>query len=355
MKMKIIQDFSFEQLWDFYLEANFIYKQKLDSLRDNLEEIKDTWDKLLQSGKEINYTTLRKTENGEATNSISLILYYETTWIFQHMVSKRNPKGMTEVLQDACKWLYRNPHSEYMKVYWRPNNLAPEFMFTSMGAYFKGIPNSYLFELFNYFEFKIEHIAGRLNKYSEYKSEIVTENKELSQIANILKKNLHPLIVKSDSLDEISLLLPITNRAFSMNNLKRSRNFISTKKDGKIVAIAAVENASIGINLSYYFNKFNFYYIDCECSIEEKRKIVNNLLIKIMEYYQDLDRDFLVTMCNQEFTEILIKIGVEPIKQYRCMSLARKDSKDDSKLGGFYQATVFLKEFYKQKIKVTNI
>ncbi len=348
--MKITKNFKFNELWQFYKEANFLYKQKLKSLEDNLDEIKETWNSLINSGEDINYTNLRKANDGTATNSLSLILYYESTWIFQHMVSKRNPKGMIEVLLDTCKWLCRNPESEFTKFYWRPNNFAPELMFTSMRKYFQEIPNSFLYEQFDYFEFKIAQISENIRVNRNYPSKIAESEIELSEIAALLKINLPPLIIDSDALKEEDLLLPKTKIAFSRNDLKRNRNFIYTKKEDKIVAIASVEDSSVGLNLSYYFNKFNIYYLTQNASSDEKKEIIENLLSEICNYYLKIDRSFLVTMCNQEITNILKKIGVNPNKQYKCLSLAKRDSNGEAEGGGFYQATAFLEDFYNQRL-----
>lgn len=348
--MKITNNFEFDELWKFYLEANFLYDQKLKLLGDNLDEIKKTWNSLINSSEEISYTTLRKAVKGTASNSLSLILYYESTWIFQHMVSKRNPKGMIEVLQDTCKWLYRNPESEFTKFYWRPNNLVPEFMFTSMSKYFQEMPSSFLYELFNYFEFKISHVIENLRISEKYQSKIAVKKQDLSEIADLLRINLPPLILGSDALNKEDLLLPKTENAFARNYLKRTRNFIFTKKDEKVVAIASVEDSSLGLNLSYYFNKFNIYYLSPNYSDNEKLEIIESLLFEISDYYTKIDRKFLVTMCNEEITNILIKLGINPIKQYKCLSLAKRDSNGDTKYGGFYQAIAFLKDFYKQRL-----
>ena len=55
-------------------------------------------------------------------------------------------------------------------------------------------------------------------------------------------------------------------------------------------------------------------------------------------------------MCNQEITSILKTIGINPIKQYKCLSLAKRDSNGEAERGGFYQATAFLEDFYKQRL-----
>jgi len=348
--MKITKNFKFNELWQFYKEANFLYKQKLKSLEDNLDEIKETWNSLINSGEDINYTKLRKAADGTVTNSLSLIMYYESTWLVQHMVSKKNPKGMIEVLVDTCKWLYRNPEIEFTKFYWRPNNLTPELMFTSMGRYFQEIPNLFLYEQFDYFEFKIAQVIRNFRITEKYQSKIAESKSELSEIAALLKINLPSLIIDSDALKEDDLLLSKTNISFSRNKLKRNRNFIYTRKEGKIVAIASVEDSSIGLNLSYYFNKFNIYYLTQNSSNDEKKEIIENLLSEICNYYLKIDRLFLVTMCNQEITNILKKIGINPNKQYKCLSLAKRDSNGDAEGGGFYQAIAFLEDFYKQRL-----
>ena len=349
MKMKIIQDFSFEQLWDFYLEANFIYKQKLDSLRDNLEEIKDTWDKLLQSDDKVNHTSLRVDDTGKPSNSVSLVRYYNTTWILQHLVSSKDPVGMQKVLDYSILFLINNPSAQFAKFYWRPNNYVANLMFDSMKLNLEKAQNNYLYELFEYFEVTKKTLSQLKIVEDEFVSEIVSFG-SLPKIASILKDNQKAILLESDSLTMEDLSMEKTTKDFERNGLKRDRAFIVVKKDAEIMAISAVENSSIGINLSYYFNKFTIYYLSSSLSNNQKEKVLKKLLKEIGFYYErQTTRSSLVTMCPKDISETFTTIGFNPIKQYKCLTIPKANC-GNSQHGGFYQVLTFIRDFYSKKI-----
>lgn len=349
MLVSISKKFKFEELWNFYLETNFLYKEKIQMLGSDVEQIKDTWSKIIESSEDVSYTTLRRDSEDNPTNSLSVMKYYDDTWIFQHMVSKKCPLGMVEVLKDSVDWLVSNEKILFAKLYWRPNNGIPNQMFSAIETYLCKEPNSYLYESFDYFA--LTKHDNNILKYpnNKFKSKVATSI-DHTEISEILKDNIDPIIFNSDSLDKLSMPLLKTAKIFNDNNLERKRQFILTKKDSKILAITAVEFSSKGLSLSHYFNKFSIYYINKNITTEEETLIGESILSTVLSFYKELKRDVFISLCDKKVSLIFQKLGLNPKKRYKCLTISRNGLSDKSQKGGFYNAVSFLEKFYKKRV-----
>lgn len=316
--------FTFDELWRFYLDSNFIYKSKLDFLKPYLPVVAKNWSNLLSAGSELTYTALRRRKN-VPKNSLSMTKYYPSTWIIQHMVSQRDPLGMLTVLLGSLSWFIKNDNIEYGKIYWRPENTGPNLLFSSLAhEVVKLGEEACAFQEFDYYCMDVTAIENALpDSISGFK--LLNANDAVKEeTSNKIKAAIGPLLYSSDAFHPADIDLFELNLQYGYYNLHRTRRLLPVAKDGEIIAVAVCELSSLGLNLSYYFNKFSIILLSDELDERTRLNATAFSIKKAVELYKNHGRAFVVSLNEHETLPEMRKLGLRPVKQYLCLSASKE-------------------------------
>jgi hypothetical protein len=146
-------------LWDFFFETVFIYPKKYNFVQKYKQQIMDTYKIIYGRNPQIARHFICR-EKGCITGHLSMIRFYESTWLIHHHAAKKAGLGraglvvldqMERVTIDSYQL---NPyHIHYLMGYYRPENKFPSRLF---GGALKSIndPNGCLVDGFSYFHHK---------------------------------------------------------------------------------------------------------------------------------------------------------------------------------------------------------
>ncbi len=313
---------SFEALWKFYRDSGFVYEAKEGKLRPHLAEIADTWDKLLQADGSV-FKLFTHVKGGHIRSALAITRYYHKSWMIHHMASLTDPWGMKLVLARAIKWMMANQDLDHGIFYWRPNNSRADVRFSNLGKLLeKSGAEVSTHKVFDYFYFPAgdgPRPAGEAiaNIYP-------VQERLLGLAADLLAQVVDPHEIDLRSLGGGNLALAGLDALYRRHDLRRRREVFSAEVGGRVQAVVLLEDASLGLNFSHFFNKFHLYFVGDEMDFAQRTALCGQVLDYLMAHCRRRGQDFLVCLCPPEQSELFRALGYRSHKQYACMSIARQ-------------------------------
>ena len=120
----------FRKLWDFFLKTGFLYPEKLHSI--DVSAVEETLSRLLAEPNEVLKTSLI-VRDGAIVGHTSGFLAYSRTWTLQHLATM--PTGKAQLTYGrlinlaVANYLNQIPSIEWIRVWYRPNNVWPMRVF----------------------------------------------------------------------------------------------------------------------------------------------------------------------------------------------------------------------------------
>ena len=315
--------FSFQDLWDFYLESHFVYASKKAGIIPYLDQIFDTWNRLFCSGGDVARIVLRL-KKGRVRNAMTMLRMYPRTWVVQHMASLADPKGMMLVLLDAIGWMMQNETLDFGRFYWQPQNRPAEKMFAGLNQSLqeKGIADKNM-RSYHYHIIPLKLVDQRFPPAEQGFTYRPVEPSEFGDISGLLREDWGPIDFQAQALEAGHLDLAGLNDLYHPHGLHRSRLLLVAEKGGKPAGVAGLEFSNLGMNFSYCFNRFELYYLAPHVSTERRNGILSGLVRAGADYYAQRGRDFMVLFCDVEGFS-LETMGLAPDRHYKCLSLSRQ-------------------------------
>ena len=125
---------SFAEVFDFYRGSGFLYAAKLAAMRERLDAIEATWQRLIAAGDDVfKLMVRRRAVDGSAVarNSVCAFEHTPGTWQCQHLVSAERHEytGTLTTFLAMARWLERNPAARYTRLAFRPGNAGVARLF----------------------------------------------------------------------------------------------------------------------------------------------------------------------------------------------------------------------------------
>jgi hypothetical protein len=149
-----------DELVKFFFETGFIYPKKYLSLYSNIAGFRELYKKLYMECPEIARHFIYR-DNGRIKGHISMLRFFEKTWLFHHHAAIGSSKAGLVVLDQIGRFVndvfnMYSSHMRYVLCYFRPENRFPDRIF---GGYARHLANPKLCSLDDF-----AHVVFRKNQ-----------------------------------------------------------------------------------------------------------------------------------------------------------------------------------------------
>ncbi len=251
-----------DELLNFFFKTGFIYPKKYLSLFPDIERLRETYRKLYMETPDIARHFIYQ-DNGQILGHISMIRYFENTWLFHHHASVGISKAGLVVLDQIGRYLndvfnIHSSHLQYALCYFRPENRFPNRVF---GAFARHLANPRLCSLDDF-----AHVLVRKNqRLPSLPASTTLEQStasDLFELEDYYSYSSGGLMTTAFELDPSSLAnMPIKD-VYKKNGLKRDRHLYSLKEGKKLKALFIANVSDTGLNMSNLTNCVTAFVLD---------------------------------------------------------------------------------------------
>lgn len=254
-----------DALWSFFFDTGFIYPEKYGFIEKNREEIKQTYDKLYAHSPSIARHFIYQ-DRGKILGHMAMLRFYDSTWLIHHHAARSSYtfkaglnvlEQITRFVTESCRFAFM--HMDYVICFYRPENNFPRNIF---GGVCRDIGDARQCSeaLFAYFHLRgAGNGAESVHRGDDWSPADVDDLHELSRFCRHESTglltgalNLEPADLGGDDLGE----------EFRKLGLVRERQIYALKTADRLQAIAMVNLADIGLNLSDLTNAITLFVLD---------------------------------------------------------------------------------------------
>jgi ubiquinone/menaquinone biosynthesis C-methylase UbiE len=300
------QGLSFKEMWALLHETGFLYPEKLDRLKPQMEAIKKSVTALLTKGNYIARTLLFK--RGERLQAhLSVLRLYDDTWLIHHLGALPQKSSISSVARFVSlgigEYFEQMPEMEWLRVYYRPDNAWAARIF---GRFAKRIRRSPLSELeeFGYFVAP----AGIERKEIDGVQVRRADQDDLYRIERYFVEHSSTLLMRADNLWRQGLKLQNLEEEYHRVGLERRRECWVAERDGVFLGFALAEISSVGLNFSELTNTFRVY--------GEDTSALDALIRAMAARYKDLGYSHAIGLAPKAQDEAFQALGFSKTKTY---------------------------------------
>ncbi|MGC2062857.1 MAG: hypothetical protein WA610_07745 [Thermodesulfovibrionales bacterium] len=254
-----------DELWEFFFKSGFIYPKKYIAMHGDIDKIKETLRKLYLENSDIARHFVYR-EDGKVQGHLSMIRFYEKTWLFHHHASTGTAKAGIVVLDQICRYVndfchMHSAHLDYIVLYFRPENRFPRRVF---GGFQKHISNNKACSLddFAHLLFKKNGCVSRLADGMTLKA--CTQN-DLDDLTDYYAYASGGLMLNAFELTAIQPAMTI-RKVYENIGMKRNQLLFSLREDNSLKAVFIVNLSDLGLNMSNLMNCITVMVLDNDLS-----------------------------------------------------------------------------------------
>ena len=253
-----------DDLWSFFFDTGFIYPQKYGFIQKNREQIKQTYEKLYTHSPSIARHFIYQ-DRGKILGHMAMVRFHDSTWLIHHHAARSGSsfraglnvlEQITRFVNESCRFSFM--HMEYLICFYRPENRFPRSVF---GGLCRGIDDPRICSevLFAYFHLQCDHdVKGRPGEYCLSPA----DDDDLGELSSFCRHQSGGLMIGALDLEPGDLEHSDLSEEFGKLGLKRERQLYAIKADGRLQAVAMVNLADIGLNLSDLTNSITLFVLD---------------------------------------------------------------------------------------------
>jgi hypothetical protein len=297
---------TFDELFEFYRAAGFLYPAKFAELSAWLPVIESTWTRLLESGDDVfKVFTRRRFVAGAATikNSVCAVEHAPGTWQCQHLVSadRHEYLGTLSAFLAMADWLERNPAASYTRLAFRPGNRGVAALFADWQ---RAMPlGDASLRTFDYVATPLEVVDASRG------STVRVVRGDAEALRRFYVPRIPPVELDSLRLDDPSLRG--LQEKFARLGLERRRSAYMAIAGDTVVGAAICNAGPLGANFSFLENAVEAIEI-----APEAPQAFPELLAAAARFYRAHGRSSLIATIGPEYAELAKSVGLAPQKQY---------------------------------------
>jgi hypothetical protein len=273
-----------DALWKFLFETGFVYPEKYAAIYTNKEKFRETYEKLYIHNPNIARHFIYQ-DKGTIHGHISMVRFYENTWLFQHHAANRshNDKAGLVVLNQIARYvndfycLYVT-HMNFVICYFSQNNKFPERVF---GGFTEKLndPKGSSLDSFAYFQ-----LSKDLKEWYFSRSWVLTKTqpKDLLELKSFYESRSGGLMTHALDLEPDMIDCDDLSREYQRIGFKRERYLFSLRKDDVLKAIIMVNISDTGLNMSNLTNCIHVIVLD---SVDLPCIALYSNLFELFKYY----------------------------------------------------------------------
>lgn len=244
-----------EELWQFFLDTEFLYPEKLKRLEASLPEIRDTFTRLLDVPTPLLKTLVFK-EEGRLLGHISAVKTHRSTWMVQHLAALKDGRvtlaSARMLSMGILSYLEHTPDLQWVRIFFRPNNKWPARV---MGNFTRRLQDPARCDLRTY-----GYLAAPTDRPLEVSNEIEVRPataEDLSVIERHFVARGRTAELQACDLRADTIPLGQVDLEYRERGLFRRREVRVATCAGKRLGFALIELSSLGLNLSEVTNAFS--------------------------------------------------------------------------------------------------
>ncbi len=255
-----------DELWQFFFESGFIYSTKYRIFNANKNNIKETYKTLYTKNPEIAKHFIHL-EDGQIMGHISMLQFYENTWLIHHhaaLTSTRIKAGVL-VLRQISNFIYNtiwNPacHMEYLICYFRPENRFPAYFFGQYAIEYKN-PKACSTDTFIYTTYQKNKSNVQLpNAWKLSKASTL----DLVELKQFYKQHSGGLLINAFNLNKGNTESRFLEEKYNKLGLQKEQYVYSLKSGNQLKAVFLVNTSDFSINMSDLTNSVQIIVVDSE-------------------------------------------------------------------------------------------
>lgn len=264
-----------EALFDFFFLSGFIYPDKYLSLLPHKEKFIETYKKLYLEAPSIAKHFIYQ-EKGQILGHVSMLRFYENTWLVHHHASiKRHFAGIAVLKQvshyiaDFCS--FPSSHMDFVMCYFQPQKKFPNRVFGGIASELNN-PKMCSIDTFAYLDFDLQ----KYNAMKKGLADLLTETsimettvEDLVELKGFYEYISGGLMIDALDLRPEMLHVDTLQQEYESYGFKRERKLFSIKKHGYLQAIVMLIRSNVGLNMSNLTNCFHVFITRPEFSPEE--------------------------------------------------------------------------------------
>lgn len=313
-----------EALFDFFFTSGFIYPDKYTSLAPYKEKFIETYKKLYLETPSIAKHFIYQ-ERGKILGHLSMLRFYENTWLVHHHAARGQYFAGTAVLKQIAQYVYEcsifdSNHMDFIICYFRQNNKYPSRVF---GGFAKEVsdPRICSVDTFAYISFDFRKYSHQfIKEYVLELQEVTLE--DLIELQGFYKHISGGLLTEALDLSPEMLGIDNLSREYEIYGFKRKRRLFSIKKGPRLQAVIMEVISDIGLNMSNLTNCLHVLIMGNNLSPAELFHTVSTLssdyeedIIPVLiypltyakEYSVPYDKEYNLWCFNTSYTELFVK------------------------------------------------
>lgn len=254
-----------DELWNFFFETGFIYPRKYKFIQKSREKIKQTYTKLYRENPSIARHFVYQ-DRGKILGHMAMVRFYDSTWLIHHHAarSRYSFKAGLNVLEqisrfvtESCRFSFM--HMEYVICFYRPENRFPSRIF---GGVCRSIGDPQKCSEVTFAYLHLENQPGPpLSGFHESHWSYAGEH-DLRELSRFCRHQSGGLMLGALNLEPGDIEHSNLEDEFARLGLKRERQLFALRANGHLQAVAMVNVADIGLNLSDLTNSITLFVID---------------------------------------------------------------------------------------------
>ncbi len=253
-----------DDLWSFFFDTGFIYPQKYGFIRKNREQIKQTYEKLYTHSPSIARHFIYR-DRGKILGHMAMLRFYDSTWLIHHHAARTNQTfraglnvlaQITRFVNESCRFAFM--HMDYVICFYRPENRFPRSVF---GGLCRGIDDPRICSeaVFAYYHLqRPDGDGGGLEDVALTPA----DDDDLRELARFGQHVSGGLMIRSLDLEPSDVVHDELTQEFSKLGLRRERHVYALKEQDRLQAVAMVNLADVGLNLSDLTNSITLFVLD---------------------------------------------------------------------------------------------
>jgi hypothetical protein len=309
-----------DDLWSFFFDTGFIYPQKYGFIQKNREEIKQTYEKLYTHSPSIARHFIYH-DRGKILGHMAMLRFYDSTWLIHHHAARTNQTyraglnvlgQITRFVNESCRFAFM--HMDYVICFYRPENRFPRSVF---GGLCRGIDDPRICSeaLFAYYHLQCQDEAGG---GPEDFALTPADEDDLRELSSFCQHESGGLMIRALDLEPGDIDHNDLTEEFRRLGLRRERHLYALKQNDHLQAVAMVNLADIGLNLSDLTNSITLFVLDQHAIT---RETLDGALSVMMKRFAQQEISVLI---YPESAAKTLKIPVE--KRYVMWSLIPRHS-----------------------------
>jgi len=284
-KSYVCNQVDLDALWKFLFETGFVYPEKYAAIYTNKEKFKETYEKLYIHNPNIARHFIYQ-DKGTIHGHISMVRFYENTWLFQHHAANRSDidKAGLVVLNQIARYvndfycLYVT-HMNFVICYFSQNNKFPNRVF---GGFTRELndPKGSSLDAFVYFQ-----LSKDLEEWYFSRSWVLTKTqpKDLLELKSFYESHSGGLIPHALDLEPDMIDCDDLSKEYQKIGFKRERYLFSLRKDDVLKAVIMVNVSDTGLNMSNLTNCIHVIVLD---SADLPYIALYSNLLELFKYYE---------------------------------------------------------------------